>query len=90
MTSFRPMAALFALTGMLLPVIGEAADDAASLRAELQVLRDEYSARVDALEARIRQLETTPAAPVEPAPRRRNRSPGARATRLPHSIQRYR
>jgi hypothetical protein len=57
MTSFRPMAALMALA--ILPVSAEAADDVAALRAELQAMKSEYSTRVDALESRIKQLETT-------------------------------
>ncbi len=64
MSSFRPVAALCAFA--LLPAIAPAADDAAGLRAELQALKSDYDARVDALEARIRQLETAPAAAPEP------------------------
>jgi len=60
MTSFRPMAALLALS--ILPAIASAADDASALRAELQAMKSDYSARVDALEARILQLEAAPAA----------------------------
>ena len=75
MKIFRPVAALLALA--TLPAMASAADDVAALRAELQALKSEYSARVDALEARIRQLETANAAaadaalaatPPEPAP----------------------
>ena len=55
MLSFRPMAVLCALA--LLPVVSQAADDVGALRAELQAMKNEYSARVDALEARIQQLE---------------------------------
>ena len=58
MTSPKAPAALLALAGMILPTLGQAADDAASLRAELQALRNEYTSRVDALEARIAQLES--------------------------------
>ncbi|HKE95579.1 MAG TPA: hypothetical protein VKB34_14795 [Povalibacter sp.] len=68
MTSFRPIAALPALACILLPALSEAAaDDVASLRAELQALKNEYVQRVDALEARIQQLEAAPA-PVESPP----------------------
>jgi hypothetical protein len=60
MTSFRPVAALLALSGSVFPASGHAADDVAALRAELQALRQEYAQRVDALEARIQQLESMP------------------------------
>ena len=63
MTSFRPMAALLALA--MLPAVARAADDVSALRAELQALKNEYSARVDALEARIQQLESAPAAAAD-------------------------
>lgn len=56
MTSFKPVAALMALA--LLPAIGQAADDVATLRAELQALKNDYTARVDALQVRIEQLES--------------------------------
>ena len=62
MLSFRPMAALLALA--LMPVVAGAADDVSALRAELQALKTEYGARVDALEARIQQLEAAPAVPA--------------------------
>jgi hypothetical protein len=55
MLIFRPVAALFALA--MLPVAVPAADEVSSLRAELQALKNDYNARVDALEARIQQLE---------------------------------
>jgi hypothetical protein len=60
MTSFRPMAALLALS--ILPAIAPAADDVSVLRAELQALKSDYNARVEALEARILQLEAAPVA----------------------------
>src|SRR6188508_3836394 len=67
MLRFRPVAALLALA--LMPVVSEAADDVSALRAELQALKSEYGARVDALEARIQQLEAGPAVPPpEPPP----------------------
>jgi hypothetical protein len=50
------MAALLALA--MLPALAPAADDVAALRAELQALKNDYGVRVDALEARIKQLET--------------------------------
>jgi len=72
MLSFRPVAALFALA--LLPAVSGAADDVGALRAELQALKNEYGARVDALESRIQQLEAAPAVvadvpPPAPEPR---------------------
>jgi hypothetical protein len=60
MTSSKALAALLALAGTISPTPGQAADDAASLRAELQALKNEYTTRVDALEARIAQLESAP------------------------------
>jgi len=68
MLSFRPVAALLALA--LLPAVSGAADDVGALRAELQALKNDYGARVDALEARIQQLENQPAttADVPPVP----------------------
>src|SRR4030095_10386314 len=69
MMSCKARAALLALAGMILPTLGHAADDVASLRAELQALKNEYSTRVDALEARIAQLESAPVGALsEPAP----------------------
>lgn len=60
MTSLRAVAALHALAWTLLPAFSQAADDVASLRAELQALKNEYTTRVGALEARIEQLEAAP------------------------------
>jgi hypothetical protein len=72
MTSIKPIAALCALAWTLSPAQSEAAaDDVAALRAELQKLKDDYANRADALEARIKQLETAAdaaAALAEPAP----------------------
>lgn len=71
MKNCKALAALLALAGGLLPTLGQAADDVASLRAELQALRNEYSTRVDALEQRITQLESAPVgalAEAAPAP----------------------
>jgi len=63
------MAAPLALSCMLLPALSHAADDVATLRAELQALKSEYNDRVTALEARITQLESEPApAPATPVP----------------------
>jgi hypothetical protein len=65
----RPSAfALLVLSGIA-PCASVAADDLASLRAELDALKSEYSNRVNALESRINQLEASqvaaaPAAPV--------------------------
>jgi hypothetical protein len=77
MTGLKTIAALLALACLANPARGIAADDAASLRAELDALKTDYGARVSALEARITQLEAAPkeatpapqAAPqAEPAP----------------------
>lgn len=66
MTIIHRAAASLTLACVLLPAAARADDDVASLRAELQALKGDYSARVAALEARIEQLESTPApsAPV--------------------------
>ena len=66
MLSYRPVAALFALA--MLPAVSGAADDVGALRAELQALKNDYSTRVDALEARIRQLEAAPAVAAAEVP----------------------
>ena len=72
MTSFRPVAAFLAFAWPLVPVVADAAEDVAALRAELQALKSDYAARVGALEARIEQLETaagsTTAAAAVPPP----------------------
>jgi hypothetical protein len=60
MKSSKAVAALLALTGARLPTLSLAADDVASLRAELQALKNDYKSRVDALEARIATLEAAP------------------------------
>ena len=60
MTSCKALAALLALAGMTLPALSLAADDVASLRAELQALKNDYKTRVDALEQRIATLESAP------------------------------
>ncbi len=67
MTSCKALAALLALAGMTLPVLSHAADDVASLRAELQALKTDYKTRVDALEQRIAQLEDAPVGAVSEA-----------------------
>ena len=69
MTICQALAALLALAGTTLPAFSQAADDVASLRAELQALRNEYQSRVDALEQRLTQLESAPVAGLsEPTP----------------------
>src|SRR3982750_1833603 len=60
MSFLKPVAALLALAA--LPAVAPAADDVALLRTELQAMKSDYDARVNALEARIKQLETTNAA----------------------------
>ena len=81
MTNRKALAALLALAGSIAPALGQAADDVASLRAELQALKNEYSTRVDALEAahhatrsRHRSVQLAEAAPApQPAPARSGR-----------------
>lgn len=69
MTRFQPIVALCALGLTMSPVVVEAADDAATLRAELQALKSDYDARVAALEARLARLEAAASAPAPvPAP----------------------
>ena len=65
MMVFRPVAALMALA--TLPAMASGADDVAALHAELQALKSDYDARVDALEARIRQLEASAQASADAA-----------------------
>jgi hypothetical protein len=64
MRILEPVAALLALA--TLPAVA-AADDISALRAELQALKNDYDARVDALQARIEQLETAQAAAADAA-----------------------
>ena len=94
MKIFRPVAALLALA--TLPAMASAADDVAALRAELQAMKSDYSTRVDALEARIKQLETVERRATADAGRSRGRAAepaptagGAAAARRP-SIRRSR
>ncbi len=56
--------AAFLFLIVVLPAAAHAADDVATLRAELEALKADYSSRVTALESRINQLESgkTPAA----------------------------
>jgi hypothetical protein len=61
----KPVAALMAL--FTLPAMAAGADDVAALRSELQQIKSEYDARVDALETRIKQLEATNAAMADAA-----------------------
>ena len=71
MLSSRLVAALLLA---VLPVAVPAADEVSALRAELQAMKNDYNARVDALEARIQQLEGVPAvaaADIPPAPEAR-------------------
>ncbi len=67
MIRHRPIAALCALGLFATPALTATADDAAALRAELAILKADYAARVDALEARIVQLEAAAANP-QPLP----------------------
>lgn len=83
MKSSKALAALLALSGAMLPTLSLAADDVASLRAELQALKNDYKTRVDALEERIATLESAPvgalaeAAPEpQPMPAQGGSAPG--------------
>ena len=66
----------------MLPAPGQAADDIESLRAELQALKSDYTARVSALETRIEQLESAPAVPAtaEAVPQQPAPAAGSAAT----------
>jgi len=65
MRSLKPVVALLALA--TLPAVAPAADEVSALRAELQAMKSEYNSRVDALETRIKQLESTNAAAADAA-----------------------
>jgi len=73
MAKLSPFAGALVVVCVLWPHAGHAAsDDVATLRAEVEALKADYAARVQALEARIRQLEsavaTPPATPPGAAP----------------------
>jgi hypothetical protein len=79
MTSLKPVAAFLAILCAGCPALSLAADDVASLRAEIQALKAEHAERISALEERITQLEagtemaaamsaSAPAAPTAPEP----------------------
>jgi hypothetical protein len=72
MTRLKTIAVACVLAWTLAPAVGQAADDVATVRAELDKLKKEYDARVAALEARIAQLEAAAAVPpvasAAPAP----------------------
>ena len=69
MTTFGPLRRCWRSHGMV-PAFSDAADDVAALRAELQALKNDYAARVGALETRIEQLGSIPVgtATEPPAP----------------------
>jgi len=80
MAKLTPIAGAIVFGCLLLPNVGQAAtDDVAALRSELEALKTDYTSRVQALEARIKQLEsavataqlarpgTTAATPAPPA-----------------------
>ena len=52
MTRFKSLTAACALACTLLPTAGRAADDVATVRAELQALKKDYDARVAGMEVR--------------------------------------
>jgi hypothetical protein len=78
MAKLSPLAIFIVLISVHYPFTAcAAADDAASLRAELDRMKGDYAARIGALESRIAQLESAAAtaataapvaAPVGPAP----------------------
>jgi hypothetical protein len=68
MHGFKLIVALMAVCAAVSPVIVRADDDVATLRAELQTLKNDYDARVAALESRIGQLESTAAVAAAPEP----------------------
>jgi hypothetical protein len=59
---------LAAIAVALLPATSRAADDVASLKAEIAALKADYAERVSSLEARISQLETASTATVAATP----------------------
>jgi hypothetical protein len=62
MAKLRPIAGALVAVCMLWPHTGHTApDDVAALRAEIEALKTDYTSRVQALEARIRQLESAAA-----------------------------
>jgi hypothetical protein len=87
MTSLKPVAAFLVLTCAGMPALSVAADDAASLRAELQALKAEHAKRISALEERITQLEAGTEmaaemnAPGQAAPEPRPAAPAPAGTR---------
>jgi hypothetical protein len=69
MVRLTPIAASFILLCAVCPSPGRAAtDDVANLKAELEALKSDYNTRVQALEARIKQLEDQVATAKGPAP----------------------
>src|ERR1700730_7366651 len=74
MAKLTPIVAAIVFVCLLWPGAGHAAtDDLAALRAELEALKTDYTSRVQALEARIKQLESsvvsaTTAPPAYPQP----------------------
>ncbi len=84
MGKLTPITASFMLLLALGPQVGHAAaDDVANLKAELEALKSDYSTRVQALEARIKQLENDVAAAKAALP---GGSPGAPPASGPTSV----
>src|SRR5688500_9453638 len=83
MLSFNRGAALLGLACVMLPTAGNAAEDIATLRAELQALSAEYTERVAALETRITQLEAAATTPAATAPQAAQSSPSDAAVPAP-------
>ena len=67
MRILEPVVALIAFITLPAVAVAAAADDVAALRAELQALKSDYHSRIDALEARIQQLEAANAAAADAA-----------------------
>ena len=63
MSRTRPFVAAFLFLSGVVPCASFAADDVASLRAELEALKQEYSSRVSALESRINQMAAAQGSP---------------------------
>src|ERR1700732_4104772 len=69
MAKLTPIAGAIVFLSLLLPNPGQAAsDDVAALRAELEALKTDYTSRVQALEARIKQLESAVVTATIPPP----------------------
>ncbi|MEJ1960927.1 MAG: hypothetical protein WDO56_05015 [Gammaproteobacteria bacterium] len=82
MSITRPVLAAFVFVLGAVPCASYAADDVASLRAELEALKQDYSSRVSAIESRINQLESARGTAAPPAPGAADQSAEALAASL--------